>query len=89
MHYASTHTRRPNQNICVSVVTTEGEVFEGHVFVTGVQSVKDILNGDNQFVAFETLGGATRIRNRNTIECVVLRQRNVEAIDIPEQAKVA
>ncbi len=89
MYYASTHTRRPKQKIGVSVVTTDGEVFEAHVFVTSVQRIKDMLNDDNQFVAFETLGGATRILNRNAIECVVLRQSNVEAIDIPEQAKVA
>ncbi len=91
MYYASTHTRQPKRKLGASVVTTDGDVFEGYFFVTGDQRVKDLLNGESQFVPFETLGGAMYILNRNSISRVVPRQASVETLETPEpeQAQVA
>ena len=71
MYYANTHSRRPKNKIMVSVVTADGEIFEGYLFVSGDQRVKDMLNGNSQFVPFETRGGAMYILNRNSIARVV------------------
>ncbi len=89
MYYASTHAMRPKRKTAVSVVTTDGEIFDGNFFITGDQRVKDLLNGDSQFIPFETLGGAMYILNRNTISRVVPRQATVEALDGKERMKVA
>ena len=71
MYYASTHAMRPKRKTAVSVVTTDGEIFDGNFFITGDQRVKDMLNGNSQFVPFETRGGAMYIMNRNSLARVV------------------
>ncbi len=71
MYYANTQNRQPKKKISVSVVTADGEIFEGFLFVSGDQRVKDMLNGNSQFVPFETRGGAMYILNRNSIARVV------------------
>jgi hypothetical protein len=71
MYYANTHASRPKNKIPASVVTTDGEIFEGYLFVSGDQRIKDMLNGDSQFIPFETRGGAMYILNRSAIARVV------------------
>ena len=73
MYYASSHVRTPKRKSPVTVVTVDGEIFDGHFFIGGDQRVKDLLNGDSQFVPFETLGGALYILNRSQIARVMPR----------------
>ena len=74
MYYANTHARQPKNKIPASVVTTDGEIFDGYLFVSGDQRIKDMLNGDSQFIPFETRGGALYIMNRSAIARVVPTQ---------------
>ena len=74
MYYASTHVRTPKHKTPVTVVTADGEIFDGHFFTSGDQRIKDLLNGDSKFVPFETLGGAIYILNRDHISRVMPRQ---------------
>jgi len=79
MYYASTHARTPKRKTAVTVVTTDGEIFDGNFFTSGDQRVKDLLNGESQFVPFETLGGAIYILNRDQIARVMPRKEAAPA----------
>lgn len=81
MYYASTYVHLPKSKATVSVVTTDGEIFDGCFFVSGDQRIKDLLNGESDFLPFETLGGAIYILNRKTISRVMPRARNVEHLN--------
>ena len=58
----------------VSVLTGDGEVFEGHFFVTGDQRLSDLLNRESVFVPFEFLDGKIQLIHRSTISRVVPRE---------------
>ena len=60
----------------VSVLTTDGEVFEGHFFVAGDQRISDLLNGVNVFVPFELHDGSMHLIHRSTISRVVPREED-------------
>ena len=77
MYYASTHIRTPKKKGPCSLVTTDGDTLEGSFFLSGDQRIKDMLNGDNEFVAFETMGGAIYLLNRNSIARVTPREEAV------------
>ncbi len=77
MYYASTHIRTPKRKVPCTLVTTDGETLEGSFFLSGDQRIKDMLNGDNEFVAFETLSGAISLLNRNSIGRVTPREEVV------------
>lgn len=81
MYYASTYVQLPKSKTTVSVVTIDGEIFDGSFFVSGDQRVKDLLNGENEFLPFETLGGSIYILNRATISRVMPRAENVEHLN--------
>ena len=89
MYYASTHNKKPKRQIPASVVTSDGEMFEGHFYASGDQRLKDLLNGENSFLPFQTLGGAMYILNRQMIARVVPRAEGVQAAGELPQAKVA
>lgn len=76
MYYASTHVRTPKNKTPVTVVTMDGEIFDGSFFTSGDQRVKDLLNGESQFVPFETLGGAIYLLNREQISRVMPRRES-------------
>ena len=77
MYYASTHIQTPKRKVPCSLVTTHGETLEGSFFLSGDQRIKDMLNGDNEFVAIETLSGAINLLNRNSVACVTPRNAAV------------
>lgn len=83
MYYASSHVRTPKHKTTCTLVTTDGEIYEGNFFCSGDQRIKDMLNGDSQFVPFETLGGAIYIINRNCIARVVPRAKPEEKAEAP------
>jgi hypothetical protein len=66
MYYASTHVGTPKRKSAVTATTVDGEVYQGCLFVSGDQRIKDLLNGDSEFVAFETLAGEIQILNRSS-----------------------
>lgn len=74
MYYASKYTRTTKKKVPVSLVTTDGEMFDGTFFVTGDQRVKDLLNGEERFLPFETMGGAIYLVNRASIARVIPRK---------------
>ena len=77
MYYASTHIRTPKRKVPCTLVTMDGETLEGSFFLSGDQRIKDMLNGDNEFVAFEALSGAISLLNRNSIGRVTPREEVV------------
>jgi len=79
MYYASQYTRTKKNKATVSLVTMDGEIFEGSFFVTGDQRIKDLLNGNETFIPFETLGGAIYLINRASISRVIPRQEKPQA----------
>ncbi len=89
MYYANTHANRPKNKTLASVVTTDGEVFEGYFFISGDQRIKDMLNGDSLFIPFETRGGAMYILNRNSIARVVPIQATAEIANPTREVQAA
>ncbi len=77
MYYANSHIHHPKKKMPCSLVTTDGESLEGSFFLTGDQRIKDMLNGDSEFVAFETMSGAVYLLNRNSIARVTPREEVV------------
>jgi len=71
MYYADTYRRVPMKKTAVSIVTMDGELLEGHLFITGPQRVTELLNGACQFLPFETICGSIIIFNRNLIARVI------------------
>ena len=78
MYYASGPTRTSKIKTPATLVTNEGETFEGHFFVAGQQRIKDVLNGDDLFIPFETTGGAIYLVNRTSIARVMPRESAAE-----------
>jgi len=83
MYHVTSFVKRPKRKIAVTVVACDGEIFDGHFFISGDQRIKDLLNGDSQFVPFETLGGAIHILNRDAIARVIERQEMTEPLPVP------
>ena len=73
MYYATTYAQALKNKVQVSLVTTDGEVFEGAFFVAGEQRVKDLLNGPDCFLPFMVDGGEVYLINRAAIARVVPR----------------
>ncbi len=71
----------PKRKLAAAVVASDGEMFEGSFFASGDQRLKDLLNGECDFLPFETLGGAIYILNRKMLARVVPR---LEAVAEPE-----
>lgn len=59
--------QRPKIKIAVQMHTFEGEVLEGNIFVNTDQRMKDLMNGDDMFIAFENLEGEVQIINKRAI----------------------
>ncbi len=70
--------RSEKRKIAVSLSTKSGEIFEGHVFVSGNLRVKDQLNGPEDFIAFETMGGQLYLIARSELARVVPRAAPTE-----------
>ena len=70
--------RAEKRKVAVSISTKSGEMFEGNVFCTGEQRVKDLLNGTEEFVAFETMGGQLYLVARSELARVVPRPEHSE-----------
>ena len=78
---ASTHVyqaqvpfKQPKRKTAVSLVTKDGEFFEGHIFVARDQRASDVLNDGSLFVPFEFLDGKIHLIHRSTISRVVPRE---------------
>ena len=67
---------RPKRTTAVSLVTKDGEFFEGHVFVARDQRASDVLNDGSLFVPFEFLDGKIHLIHRSTISRVVPREED-------------
>lgn len=79
MYYASTHVRTPKRKVSCTLVTTDGEIYDGNLFCTGDQRIKDLLNGENEFLPFETLGSTIYLINRACIARVMPRSERTES----------
>jgi len=75
MYYASHYARMSKTKSPCVVVTMDGTVFTGSFFCSGDQRIKDLLNGDSHFVAFEDEGGEIHLFNRNNIARVAPRPK--------------
>ena len=73
MYYASSNPRMPKRKIMATVATSDGEEYDGHFFASGDQRLKDLLNGECDFLPFETRGGAMHILNRKMLARVTPR----------------
>ena len=62
-----TTRRQKKRQVSVSLVTSDGNSYEGVLFITDDQQVKDLLNGPEKFIAFETTGGDVHLLNRKEI----------------------
>jgi hypothetical protein len=71
MYYASTRIRTSKKKVPCTLVTTDGERYQGSFFCSGDQRIKDLLNDDKQFVAFEATGGEIYLINRNCVARVM------------------
>ena len=66
-------TQLPRRKLAASVVTIDGEMFEGHFFASDGERLEDVLNGEDKFLAFATLGGTLHFINRERIARAVPR----------------
>lgn len=73
MYYASNHIRMSKTKSPCTLVTVDGQVLTGSLFCSGDQRIKDLLNGEGQFVAFEDEAGEIHLLNRNSIARVAPR----------------
>ena len=81
MYYSSQKTRTPKKRISAKVVTADGDLFEGCLFLTGECRVSDLLNGESDFLPFETLNGDIYILNRRMISHVMPREADAQKTD--------
>jgi hypothetical protein len=65
----------PKSKATVTLKLTDGEMFEGHFFLSGDERVTDLLNGKAQYLPFETLNGAIFVINKVMIARVIARER--------------
>ena len=70
MYYAN-YSRAKKRLVSVSLVTSDGKSYEGVLFITGDQRVKDHLNGPEKLIAFETTCGVLHLLNRKEISRVI------------------
>lgn len=59
----------------VSVKLNDGEMFDGHFFVSGDERVTDLLNGEKQYLPFEALNGFIYVINKASITRVIAKER--------------
>ena len=59
--------RAPKKKMAASVVMNDGDMFDGHFFISGDERLKDVLNGNDDFLPFETLGGSIYLLDRKRI----------------------
>ncbi|MDP6707446.1 MAG: hypothetical protein QF893_13965 [Alphaproteobacteria bacterium] len=71
LYFATTNTRKPKDRATVRVETTTGKTYEGCVFITGDQRIKDLLNGEDAFLPLETANGEIHLINRECIAEVI------------------
>jgi hypothetical protein len=57
----------PRTRIRVDLITVDGEVFRGHIFVSPDMRVLDVLNGHQRFLPFETFDGEIEIISKSVI----------------------
>jgi hypothetical protein len=81
MYYSSNVTRTPKNKITAKVVLADGDLFEGCLFLTGDWWVSDLLNGESDFIPFETLNGEIYILNRRMISHVMPREADAQNVD--------
>ena len=75
MYFATSHSRQPKNKVACTVLTSDGDSMEGSLFTTGDQRIKDLLNGENAFIPFESFDGAIHLLNRATIARVVPHEK--------------
>ena len=66
-------TQLPRRKLAASVVTIDGEMFEGYFFASDGERLEDVLNGEDEFLAFATLSGTLHFINRERIAHAVPR----------------
>jgi hypothetical protein len=71
----SSSKKIPKSKATVTLKLTDGEMFEGHFFLSGDERVTDLLNGKAQYLPFETLNGAIFVINKVMIARVIARER--------------
>ena len=81
MYYSSQKTHTPKNKIPAKVVTADGDIFEGCLFLPGDRRVSDLLNGETDFIPLETLDGEIYILNRRMISHVMPREVNAQRAD--------
>lgn len=79
MYYSGSGVRTPKRRVTCTLITTDGTTMQGSFFCGGNQRVKDLLNGDYLFVAFETLDGEIHLINRQQIARVMPESATAQA----------
>ena len=60
----------------VSVRLNDGDMFEGHFFVSEDQRLTDLLNGPTKYLPFEAGNGAIYVINKEMIVRVIAKERS-------------
>ena len=70
----------PKQRVRVELTTTDGQVRQGHIFVSPDMRALDVLNAFQQFLPFESLDGEFEIVAKATIA-------RIKPFDKPKQPR--
>lgn len=65
----------PKTKATVTVKLNDGEMFDGHFFLSGDERVTDLLNGEKQYLPFETMNGMIFVINKVMISRVISKER--------------
>lgn len=72
--YLASNPYLPKYKVRVSVLLKDGEVYDGHVFISGGQRISDLLRNPTTFLAFETLDGAFHLFNIKSVMRVIPKE---------------
>ena len=67
IYYAEVPNKATKRKVQVSLIMANDQEFEGHIFVSDVERISDLLNRENEFVPFEDLDGTIHIFNRRAM----------------------
>lgn len=65
----------PKTKATVTVKLNDGEMFDGHFFLSGDERVTDLLNSEKQYLPFETMNGMIFVINKVMISRVISKER--------------
>jgi len=85
--YLASNPYLPKYKLRASVILSDGEAFEGHLFAAGDQRISDLLKTANPFLAFAGLDGGFHLFHRRAIASVVAKEREMDSLQPSEGAQ--